>query len=298
LNSSSGSAKATVSILAACLFWAGSFIATKIALSSIPPLTVVSARLVVSAICFIIWMKILNVNFKKLYRYRWKLLLLSVFGTGLHYGIQTVGLQFTTASKGGIYAVTAPITITIIAAIFLNEKVSLKKFIGITTALAGVIIVIGIQKLLSFNLRGDLTGDILILISIFMWGIFTILGKSLTKKLGPLEITGIITIIGAIYTLPAGVYDFLKNPGLSLHSIEINSIFAVIFLGVTCSFLATLLYVYALSKMESQKVGVFLYTIPPMTNLIAFLVLGEKTGISMIAGTILVLSGVYLTERG
>ena len=223
--------------------------------------------------------------------------MLSLFGTGLHYGIQTIGLQFTTASKAGIYAVTAPITITVIAALFLKEKVTLKKITGITVALIGVIIVMGIKSVLNFKIEGDLTGDLLVLTSIFMWGIFTIIGKSLTEKMNSLEITGAITIIGALYMIPAGIYDFVKN-SIHLNEIPYDGLFAVIFLGITCSFFATLMYVYALSKMESQKVGVYLYTIPPMTNIIAFLVLGEAIGTSMIIGSILVLSGVYLTERG
>lgn len=288
---------ATLAIISACIFWAGSFIATKIALRTIPAISVVSLRLIVSAIFFAIWMKVKGINFGKIKRYRSRLFLLSLFGTGLHYGIQTVGLQFTTASKGGIYAVTAPVTITVIAAIFLKERITVKKISGILIALFGVLIVMGIDNIIHFNFKGDLTGDILVLTSIFMWGIFTILGKSLTAKINSLEITGIITIIGAIYMIPPGIYDIIKH-STKISSVSIESLTAVLFLGITCSFFATLMYVYALSKMESQKVGVYLYTIPPLTNIIAFIVLGEVIGLSMVIGSILVLIGVYLTETG
>jgi len=288
---------AVIAIISACFFWAGSFIATKIALKSIPPVTVVSLRLIVSALGFIVWMKIKGVNLNRIRKYRSRLFVLSLFGTGLHYGIQTMGLQFTTASKGGIYAVTAPITITVIAAIFLKEKITIKKVFGIFLAIIGVLIVMGLENISNFNLKGDITGDILILASIFMWGIFTILGKSLTKKIGPLEITGVITIIGALYMIPPGIYNMVRSK-FTISGISYDSILAVIFLGLTCSFLATLLYVYALSKMESQKVGVYLYTIPPITSVIAFLILKEPIGYSMIVGSGLVLFGVYITERG
>lgn len=290
--------RAKLAIITACLFWAASFIATKIALASIPPVTVVSLRLIISALCFIIWMKFKGIRidlFKNVHLK--KLILLSIFGTGLHYGIQTFGLQYTTASKGGVYAVTAPITITIIAAIFLGEKITFRKALGVTIAIFGVFMVMGFDVLLDFELKGNLTGDLLVLASIVMWGIFTVLGKSLTKKMSALQMTALITIFGAVYMLPAGLYEMWQE-SFSLFSIKADGWSALLFLGVTCSFLATLLYVYALSLSESQKVGVYLYTIPPMTQVIAFIFLNESIGASLIGGSLIVLSGVYLTEKG
>ena len=73
---------------------------------------------------------------------------------------------------------------------------------------------------------------------------------------------------------------------------------AVLFLGITCSFLATLLYIFALKHSESQKVGVYLYTIPPLTQFFAAIFLGETIGLPLISGSIAVLYGVYLTEKG
>lgn len=290
--------KAKFALLTACFFWAASFIATKIALSSIPPVTVVSLRLIVSAICFIVWIYLSGEKFDLFSRENiFPLILLSIFGTGLHYGIQTIGLQYTTASKGGIYSVTAPITIIIIAAVFLKEKITLRKVAGVIIAILGVIIVIGFDTILEFNLRGSILGDLLVLISIVMWGIFTVMGKSITSKMSALKMTAAITILGAFYMIPAGLFE-IRSKSFSLMSINGDAWSAILFLGITCSFLATLLYVYALSISESQKVGVYLYTVPPMTQVIAFLVLNEAVGFSLLAGSVIVISGLYLTEKG
>ena len=47
-----------------------------------------------------------------------------------------------------------------------------------------------------------------------------------------------------------------------------------------------------------QKVGVYLYTIPPMTAVVAALYLGETITANLIIGAVLVIGGVALTERG
>ena len=73
---------------------------------------------------------------------------------------------------------------------------------------------------------------------------------------------------------------------------------AIAYLGACCNFLAVLLYFTALGHTESQKVGVYLYLIPPMTAVVAAFYLGETISANLVAGAVLVIAGVSLTERG
>lgn len=285
-------------LMAACLFWAASFIATKTALDNIPPLTVVMLRMIVSSLCFVVW---LAARRRKLPFQGWGwlfyLFLMSLFGTGLHYGIQTIGLQYTTASNASLYAITGPISITIIAAIFLKEKISSLKLLGITCAIIGVIMVMGFDTVLEFDLKGHLLGDLLVFSSIFMWGIFTVLSKKMTGRMDHLDMTAIVTFMGTLYMIPLGGFE-MASRNFSLLSIPLEAWAAVAFLGVLCSFLSVLFYMFALSRMESQKVGVYLYTIPPITYIIAALMLNEAISSQLIFGSLVVFGGVYLTEKG
>jgi drug/metabolite transporter (DMT)-like permease len=289
---------AKLAIIAACLFWAASFIATKKALEIIPPLTVVTLRLVISSLCFLIW---ILVRGKKIpfqgFGWLGRLFLLSLFGTGLHYGIQTIGLQYTTASNASLYAVTSPISIAVIAALFLGERLTLKKTLGIGLALLGVLVVMGMETLKAFRLRGNILGDLLVITSIIMWGIFTVMSKDMTKRMNAVDLTAIVTFIGTLSMLPVGWLES-SRASFSLASITPEAWGAVAFLGITCSFLSTMLYVFALERTESQKVGVYMYTIPPMTYIIAAIFLGETVGWALVAGSVIVTAGVYLTEKG
>ncbi|HLP59477.1 MAG TPA: DMT family transporter [Candidatus Deferrimicrobium sp.] len=289
---------AKLALITACFFWAISFIATKTALASIPPLTVVMLRLLISSLCFLVW---LFARGKRIPfhgpGWLWRLFLLSLFGTGLHYGLQTIGIQYTTASNASLYAVTGPISITIIAALFLGEKITWKKAAGIVCAMAGVVVVLGIDMFRNFELKGNLLGDLLVFTSIFMWGVFTVMGKDMTRKLSAVEMTALVTFMGTIYMLPLGWIEMSRS-SFSLASIPPAGWGAVAFLGITCSFLATLLYVLALERTESQKVGVYLYMIPPMTYVAAALYLGETIGLNLLLGSIIVIAGVYITEKG
>lgn len=289
---------ARLALLTACFLWAVSFVATKVALASTPPLSVVALRLVISAACFVVWIAATGRTFRiGGPRQLLRLLGLSLLGTGLHYGIQTIGLEYTTASNASLYAVTGPITIVILAAIFLREPVGARKVTGILLAVLGVLTVMGIDTLSRADLGGHVLGDALVLGSIVLWGMFTVFGKKLTDEIGALRVTAVVTIIGATWMLPVGWLE-ARLRSFSLTQVTLDGWVAIAFLGIGCSFLATLLYFVALERTESQKVGVYLYTIPPMTAVVAALYLHEVLTPRFFLGSLLVFGGVWLTERG
>lgn len=287
-----------LALLGACFLWAISFVATKIALEVVPPLTVVSLRLLIAAVFFLPllaftgrWRRVADGKILL------KLFGLSLFGAGLHYGFQTVGLQTTNASNASVYVATGPITILLLAVVFLAEKLNARKVLGIVIAMAGVLVVMGLDTVTGFELDGDLVGDLLVFASIVMWGCFTVFGKKITGELGALTVTATVTLVGATWMAPVGWVE-IQRTGFSLAEITPLAWLAIAYLGACCNFLAVLLYFTALGHTESQKVGVYLYAIPPMTAVAAALVLSEPITLGLVVGTILVIAGVALTERG
>ena len=291
-------AAARLALLVACFLWAVSFIATKVALESAPPLTVVALRLAISAVCFLLWAGLARKSLR--FGGRRELLGLaglSLLGTGLHYGIQTIGLQYTTASNASLYAVTGPVTIAVLGVFVLHERLGTRKVAGIGVAMAGVLAVMGLDTVAAAELGGHALGDALVFASIVLWGMFTVFGKPLTDELGALRVTALVTVIGALWMLPVGWAEGQLR-SFSLAQIKPEGWAGIAFLGIGCSFLATLLYFMALQRTESQKVGVYLYTIPPMTALVAGFVLHERLTLGFFAGSVLIIGGVWLTERG
>jgi drug/metabolite transporter (DMT)-like permease len=291
-------ARTRLALIAACFLWAVSFVATKVALTAAPPLTVVSLRLLVASACFLPLLVVTG---------RWRrirpgsdllrLAGLSLFGAGLHYGFQTVGLQTTNASNASVYVATGPITILLLGWLFLGERLSGRKLAGIAVAVVGVLIVMGPETLARFDLSGSLVGDVLVIASIVMWGCFTVFGKRLTDTLGAVTVTAAVTLIGASWMAPVGGLE-LHRTAFSLAGITPEAWGAIVYLGAGCNFLAVLLYFTALGDTESQKIGVYLYSIPPMTAVVAAAALSEPITLGLVAGTVLVIAGVALTERG
>ncbi len=289
--------RARAALLGACALWAVSFVATKVALRSTPALAVVALRLAISAACFAAWLGVVGWGRRRKARVWLELAGLSLLGTGLHYGIQTVGLQYTTAANASLYAITGPVTIALLGWALLGERLSRRKVAGIATAALGVLAVLGGDTLARADLGRRVLGDLLVLVSIVLWGAFTVFGKRLTDELGALRTIAAVTIVGALWTAPAGWWAMAAR-GISPADLPLAAWAAIAFLGVGCSFLATLLYFVGLELSESQKVGVYLYTIPPMTAAVSVAFLGERLTPGLVAGSALVFAGVALTERG
>ena len=288
--------RARIALLTAAFLWAVSFVAAIVALEEAPPLVVVALRLVISAMCFLPWVVATGGSRGIGLRRMGELFLLSLVGTSLHYATQTAGLQYTTATNASLYTTTGPITILLLSALVLGERITARKAFGVLLAVAGVLVVMGSETLASFEL-GNVKGDLLVLVSIVMWGLFTVFGKRVTDELGALRVTAWVTILGALTMVPAGWYE-ARSKGFTLSDLSLEAWVAIAFLGVACSFLATLLYFVALGLSESQKVGVYLYAIPPMTAVVAALYLGEVITMNLLVGAVLVIGGVALTERG
>ncbi len=289
--------RARLALIGAVVLWAISFVATKVALEAAPPLVVVTLRLLIAAVCFVPWV-VATGGPRGLGGPRTfgMLFVLSLFGTTLHYGLQTAGLQYTGATNASLYTTTGPITILLLSALVLGERITTRKALGVAVAMVGVLVVIGAENLKTFEF-GRIKGDLLVIASIVMWGLFTVFGKRLTDLLGALRVTAWVTMIGAISMIPVGLYE-ARSTSFSIASLTIESWLAIGFLGVACSFLAVLLYFVALGLSESQKVGVYLYAIAPLTAVVASFYLGEAITLNLVVGAALVIGGVALTERG
>ena len=100
---------------------------------------------------------------------------------------------------------------------------------------------------------------------------------------GALTVTAAVTLIGAAWMAPVGWIE-IQRTGFSLAGITPVAWLAIAYLGACCNFLAVLLYFTALGDTESQKVGVYLYAIPPMTAVAAALVLAEPITLGLVVG--------------
>ncbi len=279
-------------ILLAIIFWGTSFVATKILLDEIKPVTIIILRLVFASILLtiiaIVTKRTFSLNLKS-HGWIFILALVAVF----HLWIQVTGLQFTTASNTGWIIGTAPIFMAILGFIFYKEKITLLQISGIILALAGLLLLIGKGDITNISLIQN-KGDLLVLGSAFTWGVYSMVNKKISLTYSPLMTILYLFLMMAVIIIPFNLNTTVINSVINLSS---TGWISVLFLGIFCSGIAYVIWARALRDMESAKVGAFLYFEPLVTVIAAWFFLQEEITLLMIFSGLLITAGVFIVNK-
>ncbi len=288
--------KTYISLLLAfvSLVWAGSFVAVRMTVKEISPVDLGFLRFLVATPFMVL---ILLLSKKETRLPAKELLSLSVLGlTGvtLLYIFQFIGIEYTTASTSAVLINTNVIFIVLLSATFLKEKFPLRKSAGIAFSFVGVLVVIFAQmtnESIAFS-NVFLIGCIFIILSAFCWAIYSIVGKRLLDKYDPFTVTTYAFVLGTIFFLPVVLPDITDV----IQGVSFNGWMAILYLALICSVFGYVAWYYALSRIEAGRAAVFLNLIPLFTIVISFFT-GEIPTFIFLIGAILIIYGVYLTQK-
>lgn len=285
---------ARIKLTAAVAVWGGSFIATKIAVAEVSPVTVVWSR-------FLIGLLILGwIAHRRgeLGISSWKdaleFICLGFLGITLHQWLQSSGLVTSEAATTAWIVSTTPVFMALLGWIFLKEKFHLPVAGGILLAAIGVLFVVGKGNFRSmFEGRFGNPGDILILISAPNWAIFSVMSRPALQKFSALKVTFYVLFFGWLLT---SIQFFAGAKWGEYSQLSISGWISIVFLGIFCSALAYIFYNDGLQALPATQVGTFLYLEPLVATLIAAAVLEEEIVLAALFGGALILLGVWLVN--
>ena len=287
MGNSSNSTKAYFAITLTCIFWGFSFISTKIALVYFSPLALAFYRFLIASIVLFAIIKIKEPN-SKMDKKDYKLFILSGFvGVFLYFLFENFGLKYVSASLGAILLSTIPVLAMVLDTIVYKEPFTFKKISSVLISVLGVCLVVGINPSTSSNL--SLKGIILMLLSALSWALYNLLTKPLYEKYTSLTITYYQTLFGTLFFLILLPF----NP-VDWHSVTIVPIIHVLYLGIICSALCYLLYVYSLEKLNVTICSIFINLVPVVTIIASIFALGEKITLTQVLGTGLIILSVFI----
>ena len=137
-----------------------------------------------------------------------------------------------------------------------------------------------------------LMGSIFIILSAMCWAIYSIIGKKIMKKYNPLLVITYAFIIVTIIFLPFVSTSIINDIG----KVSLENWINIFYLSIVCSVFGYIGWYYALEKIEASKSAVYLNFIPFFAIILSFFY-GEKITIFFILGALLIIYGVYLTQK-
>ena len=268
--------------------WGFNVIATKIVVSHFSPVTITALRVFtagISVFIILFFLKQIRIPTKREFIYIFFGGLFNVVG---HHYFLSIGLSKTSASNGGLILGLGPLLTTIVAFLFLGNRITLLKILGILLGLTGVAFIVleGNGGVSSISL-----GDLYVFFAILAQSISFALIKRISGTLDPRLMTGYMLVIGSIILF---IISLVQEPN-GLKSIPNGSIAVwLIFLAsaVIATAIGHTIYNYALGKVGVAESAIFINLNPFFALVGAVLFLGEKISFTQIFGFVFILVGV------
>lgn len=282
-------------LLGVTLLWGSNYVASAYLLREFSPLLLAFSRLVVTSL-LLTGIGITRQELKRPTSREWIALFFIGATSSLLYQIfYFTGMTSTTAGNASLIIALAPIATAFMARVFLKEKISAFKLVGAVLALSGVAIIV----LNGGKLSGISHGDFLILAAMLTLSLSVLLIRKATVTMKSLDLTIYSTIMGTVLMLPAAGIEWAEG---SLHfSTRLLSWILLVVVALFGQGLAGIWWNQGISVVGASASAMFMNIPPFVAIVVAFLALGDPIRIAQIAGGLLIVIGVTvsnLTSKG
>lgn len=279
--------------LTVIFFWGISFVAIKVVVSVIPPITMATLRFIISWIILWIFSRLTVKDRKLPKKAKFLSAMAGLWGITIYFVFENFGVSFTTPSQASILIATVPIFTIIIADISRRKTSSFMLYLMSFLSLAGVSMIIASN---GFELKGDALGDLLVLGAAISWGMYTLYINKL-ENYDNLLTTVEMTKWGLIFLIPFSIIEIsLERPNVTTF-LRPDVILWLLFLGTLCSGFGYLIWNYAVRSLGSRTSSNFIYLIPVVSVLADTMILKNIPSVWIYIGGAITMLGVILGER-
>lgn len=272
--------------------WGVTFISTKILLTGFSPVEILFCRFVIGYLAlFAICPRLLPYGGLRQEAY---FVAAGLTGICLYYLLENIALTYTLASNVGVLLCTAPFFTALagFAASRGKERPHRRFIFGFVLAMAGIYLISTAESGMRFNL----TGDILALSAAAVWALYAVLTRKITTfGYNTILITRHIFFYGLLFMLPA-LYIFGFTPDLT-RFYNPAYLFNILFLGLGASAMCFVTWNYAVKVLGAVKTSAYIYAVPVLTVASAVIVLNEPVTVKMLAGGVLIILGLLLSQK-
>lgn len=284
---------AHLGLLLATLFWAGAFVAGKVALAEMTPLAVSAWRYAFAALLLLPFGYRAWPAATVLRPMLAPLAVLVACGGVLYPWLFLAALERTSATNASLLIALNPV-LTIVMAPLIGEALHRARIVGAGLALCGAAVVITRGEL---GRLGELTshsGDLLALGAAATWACFNLTSRRVVARMTSASINLAVYGLGgiALFALSAG-----EGPVMQLARASPPTYVALFVLAALASVFAGQLFLGAVRLLGVSRTVVYINLVPPTTAVLSWMLLGEAMVFAQAAGGAAVLLGVYLASR-
>jgi drug/metabolite transporter (DMT)-like permease len=274
-----------------------SYTMTKIALDGLTETTVIVVRTVVALLVLV---PMSRGHLAPLLRAgggdRLRLVAMGVVGYALPLVLGSYGLRRSTATNAALLIGTEPLGVVLLSALFLGESLTRARITALALGIVGATALVtdGIP-FVTVTYVAHPVGDLLLVAHGVAWAVYTVAAKGLLARYDPLGVSAASLLVALPFLLPPAAIEaraFAWDPARLAPSLA-----AAVALGLVVSAGMTFLWNRALRHLDASRMAGLIFLQPLTGMLLGILLLGEPVTTYAIAGSILILVGVFVVAH-
>jgi len=275
--------------------WGSTFVFTKLLLlGGFSPAQIFTLRFIIAYVMllvFCLWRGI------KWLSDSWKdellMLGLGISGGSLYFLAENEAMNHTTTTNTSLIVCLCPLFASLLIGLFYkSQRLNRTQIIGSIIAATGLVVVVMNGH---FVLHLSPLGDTLAFIACLCWAVYSLLMIPASSKYDTIFVTRKVFFYGLLSMIP--YYIFF--PGLNVEKLFEQPVLLwnLLFLGCVASTFCFLTWNWVMKKLGAIIVTNYVYFNPVTTILFAWLLLSEPITGYFIFGTVLILVGMYLSDK-
>lgn len=202
-----------------------------------------------------------------------------------------LGLQYISAALERLILYLNPTIVLILGALLFKKTITRTHATAMALSYAGVLLVFGHE--VSFEGKNVLLGTSLVFASAVSYAIYLVYSGEMVKRLGSLRLVGLATSVACLLCIA----QFVVLMPLSAAVVSSEVIWLSILNATLCTAVPVVLVMMAIERIGASLAAQTGMIGPMSTIAMGVVFLGEKLNLWIIAGTVLVLLGVYWVSR-
>jgi len=285
--------KLYASIVLAMVFWSFSFIWTRVAIQSFPPMTLITLRLLIASMLLYVVTKASG-RFQPLRRKDIKMfVLLAFFEPFLYYVGETFGLTMVESTLAAVIVSTIPLFAPVLAFFILRERISWANILGIMVSLVGVFFVIYEP---GGGFQANPWGVALMFLAVFAAICYATTLRKISTHYSTLNVIFYQSLLGLAFFIPT--FFLTDFPTIQTIRVTNEALLALGMLSVFASVVAFVLFAGAVRQVGVTRTNVFVNLIPVFTAIFSWIILDEILTIGKWLGISVVVLGLFVSQWG
>jgi drug/metabolite transporter (DMT)-like permease len=288
-------AKSWIMVATLGLVWGASFLFIELALTGVGPFWLTASRILFAGLLTTaIWKMRGGPLYETDERAGWvPLLAVGVLSSALPFVAISWGQQFVTSGFAGVSMAAVALVVLPLAHFFVpGERLTLRKSLGFLIGFIGVAVLIGPEAFRSTEVDGELFGRFACVLGAACYAVSSVVMRRL-PPVDPVGLSAVTLLIGAV---PVTVLAAIVEGVPPMPSAEVAMV--ILTLGLVQTATANLLRVMVIRSAGPVFMSLTNYQVPLWSVLLGVLLLGESVEASLFMAMVLILTGVFLSQRG